>query len=267
VPALGFFDVYPMRYSFVADHFQYLASAVLIALAASVGASALRSLAPGQGWPGRVAGGVVLGLLGVLTWQQGYAYENLQTLWTDTLRKNPDCWMAEYNLGRLQLNRGEIGPAVEHFSRALAIKPDLAEAHSAWGEALAGQGRLDEAVQRFAAAAVLQPDRADNQLNLGVTLARQGKLAEADRHFVAALQVNPRYAEAHYSLGASLEQQGKLDEAAAAYREAVGLRPDAAPYHHSLADVLQRLGKTADAEEERSTARWLEQGGRTRAGP
>ena len=27
LPALGFFDVYPMRYSFVADHFQYLASA------------------------------------------------------------------------------------------------------------------------------------------------------------------------------------------------------------------------------------------------
>jgi len=34
-PALGFVDVYPMRFSFVADHFQYLASAGLIALGAA----------------------------------------------------------------------------------------------------------------------------------------------------------------------------------------------------------------------------------------
>ncbi|MGK4301758.1 hypothetical protein, partial [Klebsiella pneumoniae] len=39
-PALGFFDVYPMRFSFVADHFQYLASAGLLALLAA-GAAAL----------------------------------------------------------------------------------------------------------------------------------------------------------------------------------------------------------------------------------
>jgi hypothetical protein len=35
-PALGFFDVYPMRYSFVADHFQYLASLGLIVLFAGL---------------------------------------------------------------------------------------------------------------------------------------------------------------------------------------------------------------------------------------
>ncbi|MCP4901658.1 MAG: O-GlcNAc transferase, partial [bacterium] len=44
-PALDFFDVYPMRYSFVADHFQYLASIGIIALVIG-GAARLLSQAP-----------------------------------------------------------------------------------------------------------------------------------------------------------------------------------------------------------------------------
>src|SRR5262249_8394678 len=48
VPALGFFDVYPMRYSFVADHFQYLASIGLIALAAALGARGCEQLGPSR---------------------------------------------------------------------------------------------------------------------------------------------------------------------------------------------------------------------------
>ena len=34
-PVLGFFNVYPFRYSFVADHFQYLASLGMITLASA----------------------------------------------------------------------------------------------------------------------------------------------------------------------------------------------------------------------------------------
>ena len=40
-PALGFFNVYPFLYSFVADHFQYLAGIGPIALAAGIIATAL----------------------------------------------------------------------------------------------------------------------------------------------------------------------------------------------------------------------------------
>ena len=34
-PALGFVNVYPFKFSFVADHFQYLASIAVIALVAA----------------------------------------------------------------------------------------------------------------------------------------------------------------------------------------------------------------------------------------
>ena len=43
-PALGFFDVYPFRFSFVADHFQYHAGIALLALAAAALTPVLRRI-------------------------------------------------------------------------------------------------------------------------------------------------------------------------------------------------------------------------------
>ena len=89
-PALGFVNVYPMRFSFVADHFQYLAGVGLIVLCAA-----------GLNRVPRVIPAILVVVLGVLTWQQAGIYRNLETLWRDTLAKNPDCWMAHNNLGLL----------------------------------------------------------------------------------------------------------------------------------------------------------------------
>src|SRR5689334_22993860 len=97
-PALGFVNVYPMRFSFVADHFQYLASLGPIALLAA-GATRLAA---------RRAPALRLGLaaalllaLAALTWLRLPAYRDAQTLWLDTLERNPSCWMARNNLGML----------------------------------------------------------------------------------------------------------------------------------------------------------------------
>ena len=46
VPALGFFNVYPMRFTFVADHYQYLASIGVLSLAIAIGAGARRRPGP-----------------------------------------------------------------------------------------------------------------------------------------------------------------------------------------------------------------------------
>ncbi|MCK4752052.1 MAG: O-GlcNAc transferase, partial [Planctomycetes bacterium] len=89
-PALGFFDVYFTRYSFVQDHFQYLASIALIVLTAAVICRIISRFAK---WANNVAMIVlvfILIALGTLTWQQSRIYENVETLWRDTLKKNPN---------------------------------------------------------------------------------------------------------------------------------------------------------------------------------
>jgi protein O-mannosyl-transferase len=89
VPALGFFDFYPMRYSFVADHFQYLASPALIALVVAAAAVALRKLAPRATAAPYVLAGIVLVVLSTLTLLQARVYAGPLLLWDDAIKKNP----------------------------------------------------------------------------------------------------------------------------------------------------------------------------------
>jgi len=95
-PALGFFNVYPMRYSFVADHFQYLSCIGIIVIFSS-GVDKItgdkKSLAS------FILLAALLTTLGKLTWNQGPVYKNELSLWKDTIKKNPKAWMAHNNLG------------------------------------------------------------------------------------------------------------------------------------------------------------------------
>ena len=85
-PALGFLNVYPHRFSFVADHFQYLASLGLLVPACWLLWGLLERARSWRRW---AAGGllvVMLAGLGVATWSQGWVYQGLESLWTDTLK-------------------------------------------------------------------------------------------------------------------------------------------------------------------------------------
>ena len=100
-PVLGFFNVFPFLYSYVADHFQYLASLGLIA---GVTAGAVTWSGGSRWWP--VAGGLVVVMLAGLSHGQSRMYADGRTLYRTTIAKNPECWMAHNNLGAELLDQG-----------------------------------------------------------------------------------------------------------------------------------------------------------------
>ncbi len=235
-PALGFLNVYFMRYAFVADHFQYLASAGLIALAAVW----LRQ------WP-RVAWLAVLLLLGVLTWRQARIYADVETLWRDTLAKNPSCWMAHNHLGIILASRGESDAALGHFERALRVKPDFAEALNNAGSVLLADGRGAEAVDHFERAVRADPEFAGAFSNLGVALFAEGRAEEGLESFRTAVSLEPHNAEALVKLGDALVADGQDAEATGPYQASLRLIPDQADVHFNLGGVLARLGRRDEA--------------------
>ena len=247
VPALGFFDVYPMQFSFVADHFQYLASIGLIALAAAGIATLLGHLGQRQRTFGVSASLGVLLVFGILVWQQGKIYKDIETLWRDTIAKNPSSWLAHNNLGSALCLQGKMDEAILHFSEALRIKPDYEKAHNNLALALEDKGRLAEAIVHYRKALLIKPDYAEAHNGLGVVLFKQGKVDEAFSHFAEALRIKPNYVEAHNNLAALLASQGKLNEAIAHYFRALRIRPNYAEAHNNLGVALAAQGKLDEA--------------------
>src|SRR5262249_17479365 len=155
------------RYSFVADHFQYLACAALIPLLVLLGAKGLRYL--GFADLGLVAAGqVVLIVLAMLTLRQCFIYADVVTLWNDTLDKNPDSFLAHNNLGTELHRKGKLEQAKDHYEAALTIHPRYREARFNLGQVLIALNRLDEALDHFTAILEDDPNNADAHLSLGV---------------------------------------------------------------------------------------------------
>lgn len=221
LPALGFIDVYPMRYSFVADHFQYLASIGIIVLVVSTAAAALSRLGARPA-VARAASVATVLACAIMTSRQCLAYENLETLWTDTVRKNPGCWMAHYNLGNLLAVRGDVDEAIIHFRKSVEAKPDQAEARNNLASVLTARGRFDEAMAEYRQALRIQPDHAEAHYNLGTVLVGLGQTDEAIFHLQKALAAKPNYAKAHRKLATVLAGRGQADEAVVHFRKALG---------------------------------------------
>lgn len=227
LPALGFFDVYPMRFSFVADHFQYLASVGPLALAAAVGTHASRRAgAPGR-WIGLALAGVVLAGLGTLTHQRVPVYDGLESLWRDTVSQNPSSSLAHYNLGNLLRDRGERESAIHHYRQAVAFETTLTLAHNNLAGVLVQGGDTREAIVHYRRAVELDPDYALAHYNLATVLRDLGRLEAAIDHYAQALRADPDYAQAHYALGRSLAEAGRPDDAHPHFVEAGRLRREA----------------------------------------
>ncbi|HUI08465.1 MAG TPA: tetratricopeptide repeat protein [Verrucomicrobiae bacterium] len=238
VPALGFFSAYPFRYSFVADHFQYLAGIALITLTVSGGATICGRFGGRGRGVGVLVGAGVLAILGVLTSNQGRIYRDVEVLWRDTLAKNPACWMAYNNLGNVLFARNRTPEAIEQYEQALRVRPDFSDAYNNLGNALLQQGKVAEAIEQYRNALRITPGYAKVHNNLGNALVRQGKVAEAIEEYQESLRIQPAMPEVHYNLGLALAKLGRVGEAIAEYREALRLDPDLPPALGRLAWIL-----------------------------
>ncbi len=238
-PALGFFDVYPMRYSFVADHFQYLASVAII----TPGAYALHRLArPGGSVRSRCIRAVVAVLLVALVIQVRHrcsAFENAETLWLDTLRKNPEAWIAQNNLGLIYAERARWDEAVSRYRKAIALKPDHAYARNNLAMALARKGDADAALLTFAEALKLKPDDGRILNNCANFLVEIGRLNDAIVLYERAFVLNPQSVDTMVNLGNVRAQHGDHDAAIGLYRRALDLAPDHVECRRNLTGVLR----------------------------
>ena len=243
LPVLGLIDHYFLRYSFVGDHFQYLASMGPIALAAAALTMAFRFSNARARMLGPAAAGVLLAILGVLTWRQCLSYWDNETLYRTTIERNPGAWMAYNNLGDVYLQKGDASRALFYCRKAEEIKPDDAAVQNTLGKAYRQNGQIEQAVFHYRKALELKPDLAEAYNNLGNAFFANRKSDEAILCYLKAIELEPAYAEAHNNLGHALMQIGREEEGIAHCEKAVGLRPESTVFRSNLAFVLATCPK------------------------
>ncbi len=214
-PALGFFAVFPMRYSFVADHFQYLASIPALILIVALLSSLFRRLIPAlRAWT--VAQALIVIALLLLTWNQCGMYKDEETLWRATIKKNPRASIAHNNLAVLLMKEGRSDEAEEHVWRAVQLDPRSYEALTAQGSLFLENGMTQKAIESYS----------------------------------KALSIQPRYPEAAYNMGNACRMSGQLEKALEMYRLAFSIRPRYYPPRLNLVLLLLEGGRLVDAERE-----------------
>jgi protein O-mannosyl-transferase len=237
-PVLGFLNVYPFRYSLVADHFQYLACLGIIALVAS---GIVLQLKQRQLWRHPIGYGLcgaLLASLTALTWHQSTMYTDIETLWRTTIERNPTAWMAHDNLGALLFREGRVREAIVHFQKAVEIDAEQPEPQANLGNALLQNGDVEKAIAQYYNALRIKPNYAEVHYNLGNALLHNGRADEAIDHYEKAIALKPDYADAHNNLGIVLFQKGEVDQAIAHYQRALEINPQDLQARANLAWAL-----------------------------
>jgi len=174
--------------------------------------------------------------------------DQARALYLKALAVRPDDADALHLLGVLRHQQGSSLEAVELVAKAIAIRPNYPEAHGNLGNALRDLGRPAEAEASYREALRLRPDFPEAHSNLGNALRDLGRPAEAEASYREALRLRPNYPEAHHNLGNALHNLGRPAEAEASYREALRLRPDFPEAHNNLGNALYVVVHPAEAE-------------------
>ena len=255
-PALGFLNVYPFRYSYVADHFQYLAILGIIVPAAAWLTVSARRIPHGK-IAAIVLPVLLLTTLAAATRRQSAMYRDYETLFRETLARNPGSSFLHNNLGVVLMSTGREREAAAEFETAVRLTPDDADYRVNLGLALAQiPGRLTDAVAEYQAALRIDPNFPAAHLNLGLAFtAMPGRMEDAIAEYrkataayQSATQNEPNLWQAHFNLGLAYAQMpGREAEAITEYQTALRMKPDSAVAHFQLGNTFHKMGRLPDA--------------------
>ncbi|MFN3192874.1 MAG: tetratricopeptide repeat protein [Aureliella sp.] len=261
-PALGFFNVYPHRFSFVADHFVYLPIVGLMALWMSAAYSLVQLAArkfeiPNYGVP--LAMSILVSLFAIQTLRYVPVFASEITLWEDTLAKNPECTAAMQNLGLAYMLDGRHADAESVLTEAQDSDFDRYQTLNSLGLVLARQNKNEQAIAAFESSVRLNPKNEQAWLNLGNMKRRssdrsgdlEGKLQEknepdASYYYLRSMLAKPNYTAA-FALGAVAVEKIDAFSAVAWFSKAVELRPTDLDSQFNLALSLQLARRPQEA--------------------
>jgi len=188
----------------MAEHRAYLASAGLFVVISSIVRRRTIAMKAPQ-YSIRLAVGVAVSILCVLTVMRNRVWSDPITLWSAATLYAEGMWEPRYALADSLREAGQCAAAVPEYRKVVALRPAHRDGHT----------------------------------NLGICLAETGHLDEAEREFRRALEIDPSYARGYTNLGALALMAGDATRARDFYREAIGKDPNNVLARMQLASLYE----------------------------
>jgi len=160
-----------------------------------------------------------------LSYQRIEAFNNSVTIWTDVIKKYPECDVAYNNRGDAYDRLGLSDKAISNYSIAINISPNYAEAYSNRGYDYITIGLYNKAIDDFDHAIKLTPDFALAYLDRGIAKQKLGLNNEAIKDYTKAAEAKPDYDWAYFNRAFLLGEKGLIDDAIKDYTKAITCNP------------------------------------------
>lgn len=194
---------------------------------------------------------------GVALFQHGYL-DQAEASFQEVLARRPDDPEACYNLGTLNLRRGNPQQARLYLRQTVKLRPDYPEAWNNLGMIAAQEGDGEEAIRDFGQALLFRPGYEVALLNLGNIYRRQEDFTRSEKYLQQAAAAQPDDPEVSYSLGMLYAVQEQMQKAAEYLSKAIALRPDYPQALNNLGVLLVHLQDYGRAETQFRTCIRLE---------
>ncbi len=149
----------------------------------------------------------------------------------------------------------EYAESIKHYTEAIKLKPDLAEAYNNRGNTYAKKGDFDNAIRDYNTAIKLNPDEAEAYNNRGNTYAKKGDFDNAIRDYNTAIKLKPDFAETYNNRGATYYKKGDFDNAIRDYNTAIKLKPNDAMAYYNRGEAWLHLQEWEKAKSDLTAAK------------
>ncbi|MDD5614048.1 MAG: tetratricopeptide repeat protein [Candidatus Omnitrophica bacterium] len=253
-PASGFFNVYPMIFSYVADHFSYLSSPFIILLILGtvyrLGVFFKKNLrcTITAKTTLNILAAVIIIYLGLESFKLAGNYRDEITLWENTIKRNPGLWMPYANLAVLHANSENSEQAIKLYQKAIFLKPDKASIHYNMGNLYYQMKDYDSSIQSYFRALHIDPHYAQAYANLANVYRALNDKNKALENYAKASELKPE-AIIYYNMAHIYYETGDIEQAIELYNQALKTKTGYPRAHVNLAIIYLQIEEYGLAKE------------------
>lgn len=190
-----------------------------------------------------VASVLIMIFLTVATYNQLKPWANTVTLFEDTLKKDPNNYVAYALLGQELVKNGENEKALYYYDMTLKLTPGVYSAYINKGLILQRLGRRHEAIQIFKEAIPFDKSSVAAYYSIGMLYCQENNLDECIAYSLKAIEKQPDYVKAYNLLGIALIEKGKIREGIVQFEKALRIDPYNKNAQKNLQMALEKMKK------------------------